>query len=79
MDTTFKPQLMNDLNFIESQPLVIQTTGLSKTYKDVQALQPLDLVDAWLRTETVALTWKDLRLPVLLAASSVILGILIIT
>src|SRR5512136_3090900 len=43
MDTTFKPQLMNDLNFIESQPLVIQTTGLAKTYKGVQALQPLDL------------------------------------
>ena len=34
---------------------------------------------AWLRTETVVLTWKDLRLPALLAAVSVILGILIIT
>jgi ABC-2 type transport system ATP-binding protein len=43
MDTTFKPQLMNDLNFIESQPQVIQTIGLSKTYKGVQALQPLNL------------------------------------
>ncbi len=34
---------------------------------------------AWLRTETVALTWKDLRLPALLAVICVILGILIIT
>jgi len=34
---------------------------------------------AWLRTETVALTWKDLRLPALLAAVSVILGLIIIT
>ncbi len=34
---------------------------------------------AWLRTETVALTWKDLRLPALLAAASVILGLIIIT
>jgi hypothetical protein len=33
---------------------------------------------AWLRTETVALTWKDLRLPALLAAVSVILGLIII-
>jgi hypothetical protein len=34
---------------------------------------------AWLRTETVALTWKDLRLPAGLAAVSVILGLIIIT
>ena len=34
---------------------------------------------AWLRTETARLTWKDLRIPALLAAVSVILGILIIT
>jgi hypothetical protein len=34
---------------------------------------------AWLRTETVQLAWKDLRLPALLAVISVILGILIIT
>jgi hypothetical protein len=33
---------------------------------------------AWLRAETVALTWKDLRLPALLAAVSVILGLIII-
>ncbi len=33
---------------------------------------------AWLRTETVSLTWKDLRLPALLAAASVILGLIII-
>ena len=33
---------------------------------------------AWLRTETVALNWKDLRLPALLAAISVILGLIII-
>jgi hypothetical protein len=33
---------------------------------------------AWLRTETVALTWKDLRLPALLAAVSMILGLIII-
>jgi hypothetical protein len=34
---------------------------------------------AWLRTETVTLTWKDLRLPALLAAVSVIIGLIIIT
>jgi hypothetical protein len=34
---------------------------------------------AWLRTETVALTWKDLRLPAVLAVISVILGLIIIT
>jgi hypothetical protein len=34
---------------------------------------------AWLRTETVALTWKDLRLPAVLALTSVVLGMLIIT
>ena len=33
---------------------------------------------AWLRTETVALNWKDLRIPALLAAVSVILGLIII-
>jgi hypothetical protein len=33
---------------------------------------------AWLRTETVALTWRDLRLPALLATVSVILGLIII-
>ena len=33
---------------------------------------------AWLRTETVALTWKDLRLPAMLAVISVILGLIII-
>jgi uncharacterized membrane protein len=34
---------------------------------------------AWLRTETVQLAWKDLRLPALLATISVILGLIIIT
>jgi len=34
---------------------------------------------AWLRAETVQLAWKDLRLPALLAAVSVILGVVIIT
>jgi hypothetical protein len=34
---------------------------------------------AWLRTETVALTWKELHLPALLATVSVILGLIIIT
>ena len=34
---------------------------------------------AWLRTEKVELTWKDLRVPALLAVVSVILGLLIIT
>jgi len=34
---------------------------------------------AWLRTETVALTWKDLRFPAVLAVISVILGLIIIT
>jgi hypothetical protein len=33
---------------------------------------------AWLRTETVTLAWKDLRLPAVLAAISVILGLIII-
>jgi len=34
---------------------------------------------AWLRTETVNLTWKGLRLPALLAVISVILGLIVIT
>jgi hypothetical protein len=34
---------------------------------------------AWLRTEKVGVTWMDLRMPALLAAVSVILGLLIIT
>jgi hypothetical protein len=34
---------------------------------------------AWLRTKTVALTWKDLRIPAVLAVISVILGLIIIT
>lgn len=34
---------------------------------------------AWLRTETAVLTWKDLRLPAVLAVISVILGLIIIT
>jgi hypothetical protein len=34
---------------------------------------------AWLRTEKVDLTWKDLRIPALLAAISVILGLIVIT
>lgn len=34
---------------------------------------------AWLRTETVQLTWKDLRLPAVLAAVSVVSGLIIIT
>jgi hypothetical protein len=33
---------------------------------------------AWLRTETVNLTWKDLRLPALLAVTCVFLGVMII-
>jgi hypothetical protein len=33
---------------------------------------------AWLQTETVSLTWKDLRLPALLAVISVILGLIVI-
>ena len=32
----------------------------------------------WLRTETVTLTWKDLRLPGLLWAASVVIGLMII-
>jgi hypothetical protein len=34
---------------------------------------------AWLRTDTVQLAWKDLRLPGLLAAVSIILGWIVIT
>ena len=34
---------------------------------------------AWLRTETVQLAWKDLRLPAVLAAVSVVIGLIIIT
>ena len=33
---------------------------------------------AWLRTETISLTWKDLRFPAVLAAICVILGVIII-
>jgi hypothetical protein len=49
---------------------VIYTTLFRRVYPKLPA---------WLRTETVALTWKDLRLPALLAAVSVILGLIIIT
>jgi hypothetical protein len=34
---------------------------------------------AWLRTEKVDLTWKDLRVPALLAVVSIVLGLIIIT
>jgi hypothetical protein len=34
---------------------------------------------AWLRTEVISLTWKDLRFPGLLAAVSVVLGLMIIS
>lgn len=34
---------------------------------------------AWLRMDTVQLAWKDMRIPALLAAISVILGVIIIT
>ena len=34
---------------------------------------------AWLHTETVALTWKDLRLPALLAFISLVIGLIVIT
>jgi len=34
---------------------------------------------AWLRTETVNLTWKDLRLPGIFWAVSVVVGLIIIT
>jgi hypothetical protein len=33
----------------------------------------------WLRTETAQLAWKDLRIPALLAVSSVAIGLIIIT
>jgi hypothetical protein len=34
---------------------------------------------AWLRTETINLTWKDLGIPGLLAAISIVLGLILIT
>ena len=40
-------------------------------YRKIYPKQP-----AWLRTETVHLTWKDLRLPGLLAVICVILGLI---
>lgn len=43
MDTTLKPQLINNLLMSESNPQVIETHCLAKTYKRVQALKPLDL------------------------------------
>ncbi len=43
MKTTYKPRLLNCLMVNESTPPVIETHGLSKTYKGVQALKPLDL------------------------------------
>ncbi len=33
---------------------------------------------AWLRSETVSLTWKDLRLPAILWAVSLIIGLIIV-
>jgi ABC-2 type transport system ATP-binding protein len=43
MDTTLKPQLKMSLIMNESTSPVIETRGLSKTYKGIQALKPLDL------------------------------------
>jgi ABC-2 type transport system ATP-binding protein len=43
MDTTYKPQLMNYLMMNETTPPVIETHGLTKTYKGVEALKALDL------------------------------------
>jgi ABC-type transporter Mla maintaining outer membrane lipid asymmetry ATPase subunit MlaF len=43
MDTTLKPQLKMSLIMKESTSPVIETRGLTKTYKGVQALKPLDL------------------------------------
>src|SRR5512136_200950 len=43
MDTTCQTQIMNPVIMKAATPPVIQTTGLAKTYKGVQALQPLDL------------------------------------
>jgi ABC-2 type transport system ATP-binding protein len=43
MDTTCKPQLMNWLMMNETTPPVIETHGLTKTYKGVEALKALDL------------------------------------
>jgi hypothetical protein len=34
---------------------------------------------AWLRTEKVNLTWKDLRMPALLAGLSIVIGLIVIT
>jgi ABC-2 type transport system ATP-binding protein len=43
MDTTLQPQLKISLNMKESTPAVIETHNLTKTYKGIQALKPLDL------------------------------------
>jgi ABC-2 type transport system ATP-binding protein len=44
MDTTFKPKAKLGLTMNETSPAVIETYGLAKTYKGVQALKPLDLL-----------------------------------
>ena len=43
MDTIIKHQLMNCLMMDETTPPVIETHGLTKTYKGVEALKALDL------------------------------------
>ena len=43
MDTIIKPQLINCLMMNETTPPVIETHGLAKTYKGVEALKALDL------------------------------------
>jgi len=43
MDTTFKTQVTNGLLTDASTPPVIETHGLTKTYKGIQALKALDL------------------------------------
>jgi len=43
MDTRIKPQLMKCLMMDETTPPVIETHGLTKTYKGVEALKALDL------------------------------------
>ncbi len=43
LDTTLKPELKINLNRQVLTPLVIETHGLTKTYKGVEALKAVDL------------------------------------
>jgi hypothetical protein len=56
---------------------LLSSTGLAVIYLTLYRLI-YPRLPSWLRSETVLLTWKDLRIPALSAAACVILGLILI-